>query len=422
MNDSHTPLRPRWSGRAILHVDLDAFFASVEQLDNPEWRGRPVIVGGHPDKRGVVSTCSYEARVFGVRSAMPSSRAKALCPHAVWTSGNFKRYREMSNTVMEILGQASPTVQQTSIDEAFLDVTPGRVDSTHPVDAALMIKERIRLLGITCSIGLSTNKTVSKIGSDAHKPDGLTVVWPGDERAFLDPLPIESLSGIGPVTAEKLRSVGIETVGYLTRSDLSTIKPILGSRTSELMARALGDDDSIVSGCRPVKSVSNERSYATDLVEAAEILAALDLMSAKVARRLRDKGLAGRTVGIKLKTSDFAVSTPRKSLDHAVDDESEIIPVARELFRTHWVPGTGLRLVGVAVSGFAERELQLSLFESEDAPGSVDDERSPRDRRALSLELDAIRKRFGENAVVLGKSLRFVNRDTETAPMNKDAD
>ena len=213
------PLEP-WEGAAILLVDLDAFFASVEQLDHPAWRGKPVIVGGDADKHGVVSTASYEARPYGVRSAMPSSTARRLCPDAIWTHGRFDRYREVSNAIMAILRSETPHVQQVSIDEAFLDVTPTVVNREHPVRVAQRIQRRVEELGVTCSIGAGTSKTIAKIASDMDKPRGLTVVYPGSERDFLAPLPVRVMSGIGASAEEKLKSRGIRTLGQLADADL----------------------------------------------------------------------------------------------------------------------------------------------------------------------------------------------------------
>ena len=199
------PLEP-WSGRAILLVDLDAFFASVEQLDHPAWRGKPVMVGGDAHRHGVVSTCSYEARAFGVRSAMPASTAARLCPDAIWTPGHFDRYREVSRQVMAILHDETPLVQQVSIDEAFVDVTPNSLNTEHPVAIALRIQKRVAQLGVTCSIGVGTTKAVAKIASDQDKPRGITVVYPGTEGAFMAPLPVRDLSGIGPAAEAALKS------------------------------------------------------------------------------------------------------------------------------------------------------------------------------------------------------------------------
>lgn len=186
-----------WDGRAIGLLDLDAFFASVEQLDHPAWRGKPVIVGGSPERRGVVSTASYEARAYGIHSAMPSYQARRLCPDALWTKGHFARYRELSEHVMRLLRDETPLVEQVSIDEAFFDVSPGRYSRESPIEICRRIQRRVSALGITCSIGLGTSKTVAKVASERQKPRGLTVVLPGTERGFLAPLPVRALSGIG---------------------------------------------------------------------------------------------------------------------------------------------------------------------------------------------------------------------------------
>lgn len=412
-----------WSGRAILHVDLDAFFAAVEQLDHPEWRGKPVIVGGDPDKRGVVSTCSYEARAFGVHSAMASARARVLCPDAIWTRGNFDRYRDMSRAVMAILLQESPRIQQVSIDEAFLDVTPDRVHPEHPVLVARRIRRQVAELGLTCSIGLSTNKSVSKVGSDFDKPDGLTVVWPGDEESFMAPLAIRDLSGIGPRTEERLKALGVNTLGELAALDLSIARRVLGSSAQAMIDRSAGRDVREVHAGDPAKSVSNERSFSTDLTERDDIEAAIDMICAKVGRRLRRKGFSGRTVTLKLKTTDFHVVTVRRTLKANTDDENLFGPVVHSLFEESWSPGDGLRLVGVGVSGFEERSEQLDLFSMDDE-GEVETtpEAPRRSKRDLSREVDAIRDRFGDDALMFGRELRFRGRSTGTAPMNKDDD
>ena len=365
-----------WEGRAILHVDLDAFFAAVEQLDHPEWRGRPVIVGGDPSRRGVVSTCSYEARLFGVRSAMPSARAAALCPHAVWAKPSFARYHEMSQAVFAIFRDETPLVQPVSVDEAFLDVTQGAYAAEHPVAIARRIRERIAALGVTGSVGVATSKTVAKIASDHDKPDGLTVVCPGDEPAFLAPLPVRDMSGVGPRTAERLSSLGVKTLGDLARLDEATAREVLGSHGPGLVLRARGVDPREVHDNDPAKSVSNERTFATDVRTPAEVHVALDALASKVGQRLRRKGIAGRTITVKLRFSDFTTRTVRRTLDHPSDDELVFGPVARDLLREAWSPGVGLRLLGVGVSGFEDRAQQLDLLESEAEPGQGGDGKS----------------------------------------------
>ena len=391
-----------WTGRAILHVDLDAFFAAVEQLDHPEWRGRPVIVGGSPSGRGVVSTASYEARRFGIHSAMPSVRARALCPDAIWAPSRFRRYKELADQVRAIFADESPLVQPLSIDEAYLDVTPGRYVAEDPIAIARRIRARVADLGITASVGAASTKTVAKIASDHDKPDGLTVVRPGEEAAFLAPLPIRAMPGIGPRSAERLYELGIRTLGDLAGMDDETARQVLGSHGLGLVQRAQGRDARDVHEGAAVKSVSNERTFAHDLRTASEIHGVIEALTAKVARRLRDKGIAGRTLTIKIRFSDFSTRTVQRTLPQPSDDELELLPVARELVASVWTPGVGVRLLGVGVSGFNERAEQLTLAGEEVAttPGAR------RDRGGLVRSIDAVRERFGDEAVHFGHELR----------------
>ncbi len=389
-----TPDTP-WSGRAVLHVDMDAFFASVEQLDHPEWRGRPVVVGGDPAKRGVVSAASYEARRFGVRSAMPSARAAALCPDAVWARPRGERYREVSLQVRAILGQETPAVQPTSIDEAYLDVTPGRHFAEDPVAVARRIQERVAALGVTCSIGVATSKTVAKIASDRDKPHGLTVVRPGTEAAFLAPLPVGLMPGVGSVTAARLERFGIATLGQLAALDRLTAEEVLGSWAPSLLERARGVDPRPVVENEPAKSVSNERTFAEDVHDAAEVRAALSALSARVTERLRRKGLSGRTVTVKVRYGDFTTRTVRRTVPVPTDDRQTVLSVAMDLLRTVWSPGVGVRLLGVGVSGFEERAVQLDLLGGEGAGEDPAKER-------LAASVDAVRERFGPGALDVG--------------------
>lgn len=403
--NTHDTPRP-WTGRAILHVDLDAFFASVEQLDHPEWRGLPVIVGGSPEGRGVVSTASYEARAFGVHSAMPSARAKMLCPDAIWARGRFDRYHEMSQKVMSILMDETPLMQQVSVDEAFLDVTPGRFRDDDPVRIAERIRARVAETGMSVSVGVASSKSVAKIASDFHKPDGLTVVYPGEEAEFLRPLPVRAMSGIGPRTAERLRTLGIATLGDLAALDDDTASQLMGTHGRAVVARAGGRDSSQVVSARGVKSVSNERTFATDVRTPAEVSGALAALCAKVASRLRKRGLKGRTVTVKLRFSDFTTRTVQRTLDHPVDDEALFGDVAFELLREAWTPGVGLRLLGVGLSGFREAAAQLDLLES----GTTDARRL---REELVAGIDAVRERFGADALRFGDQIRRDDDDED---------
>ncbi|OUO34931.1 DNA polymerase IV [Olsenella sp. An290] len=408
-----------WRGPAVGLLDLDAFFASVEQLDHPEWRGLPVIVGGSPDRRGVVSTASYEARRFGVHSAMPAATAARLCPDAIWTRGNFARYREMSAAVMGILLDETPLVEQVSIDEAFFDVTPGRFSRESPVAICRRVQGRVAELGVTCSIGLGVNKTVAKIASEREKPRGLTVVFPGTERAFLAPLPVGALSGVGPATEARLREMGVRTLGELSRQDPRSLRAALGVTGPRLALRAAGlERGEVAEAAAPeeVKSVSNERTFGQDLTDPGEVRAAVRHVASVVGRRLRAKGLRGSTVTLKVKYDARHARTAQRALGAPTDDERVFGEAAVGLLDGLWSPGQHVRLVGVGVSGFGEAPAeQLALFS--DRQGG---QAAPA-RPSLGRVTDAVRERFGEDAVSLGRDLRFRGRTSDTAPLHKDA-
>lgn len=385
---------PTWPARAVLHVDMDAFFAAVEQLDHPEWRGLPVIVGGSADRRGVVAAASYEARRFGVRSAMPSAQAQRLCPNAVWAPARFDRYRELSGCILAIFEEITPAVEQISIDEAFLDVTPSANRPQHPAEAAAVIQGRVDELGLSCSVGVATCKTVAKIASDHDKPHGITIVRPGEEAAFLAPLPVGTLPGIGNATATALRSAGIRTLGDLAKLDPSSASVLMGSTGPLSVARAAGLDQRPVAPSRDVKSVSNEHTFSTDVREREEVEAALRRLVEKVSVRLRRKGLQGRTVTVKLRYADFTTKTVRQTFPGAMDLADELLPAALDLIRGAWTPGAGLRLLGFGVSGFGVPSTQLDLFGDE----VTDTSKS----RALVESVDAVRARFGDSAILRG--------------------
>ena len=396
-----------WSGPAIGLLDLDAFFASVEQLDHPEWRGKPVIVGGSPEKRGVVSTCSYEARAYGVHSAMSSAQATRLCPNAIWTPGNFARYREMSVQVMAIVADETPYVEQVSVDEAFFDISPGRFTRESPIAIARRISDRVAELGITCSIGLGCNKTVAKIASEREKPRGLTVVLPGTEEGFLAPLPVRAISGIGKAAESALHKVGIRTLGQLAGASNTLLSPVFGVNTELVRLRAAGREVSEVSAIdapEDVKSVSNERTFSRDLTDVTDVKAAIHLLSESVGRRLRRKNLAGRTVTLKLKYSFGEGRTIQRKLTHATDDENVFGAVACELLESIWSVGTHVRLAGVGVSDFGidGAGIQTDLFCEVDERGAM-----ASDKRDLAVTLDAVREKFGTDAVSFGRATRF---------------
>jgi DNA polymerase-4 len=359
-----------------------------------------VIVGGSPERRGVVSTASYEARQYGVHSAMPSARAKALCPDAIWAPPRFHRYKELADAVRVIFAEETPRVQPVSIDEAYLDVTPGRYVAEDPVAIAERIRSRIAELGITASVGVASTKTVAKIASDHDKPDGLTVVRPGGEAKFLAPLPIRAMPGIGPRSADRLHELGIRTLGDLAAVDAETARQVLGSHGWGLVQRAQGCDTRDVHGGAPVKSVSNERTFAHDLRTASEVVPVVEALLGKVSRRLRDKGITGRTLTLKIRFSDFSTRTVQRTLPQPSDDELELLPIARELLASVWTPGVGVRLLGVGVSGFDDRAEQLSLSD-QGAGTTVHGARGD-----LVRSIDAVRERFGDEAVRFGRELR----------------
>ena len=402
-------LHRTWTGKAILLVDLDAFFASVEQLDHPAWRGKPVIVGGRADRRGVVSTCSYEARSYGVRSAMASATAERLCPDAIWTTPRFERYHELSRAVMDILYAESPLLEQVSIDEAFLDVTPGRFTGDDPVSIATRIQEHVAELGITCSIGVASCKTVAKIAADLDKPRGLTVVYPGSEAAFLAPMKVRVMPGIGKQSAKRLESMGIRTLGDLANAKVEDLRSIFGVNSRALHARALGIDERLIETERIRKSVSHERTFADALTTRAEIEDAIDYVGSLVGRRLRRKQLAGHTVTLKLRYDDLSIRSAQQALPGNVDDEGIFIPVAKRLVSEIWQEGDAVRLVGVGISGFDAQDEQLDLF------ASAGTEREGNDVIAAA---DKVRDRFGDGALKFGRELKLKAKDTGTRGMN----
>ena len=421
-----------WSGPAIGLLDLDAFFASVEQLDHPEWRGRPVIVGGSAERRGVVSTASYEARPYGVHSAMPSYQAMRLCPDAIWTQGRFARYRELSSKVMSLIERETPRVEQVSIDEAFFDVTPGRYSREDPVLICRRIQERIGELGISCSIGLGQNKTVAKIASERDKPHGLCVVMPGQAAEFLAPLPVKALSGIGPATEARLREMGIRTLGQLAQAKVERMRHVFGVHGPRMVQRAAGRETSRVMSIAhrgTPKSVSNERTFSHDLTSRKDVEAAVAHVSALVGMRLRAKGLKGSEVTLRLKFDYEHTRTIQRPLGHETDDERDFGRVAKELLGDLWSEGTPVRLVGVMVSGFGSgrSSTQLTLFDTGDGEPSQrplsrgrDSSRDRDARRRLSEATDNIRSRFGAGALTLGYDLRLRDTLSDTISNNHD--
>jgi DNA polymerase IV len=386
------------SGRTILHLDLDAFYASVEQLDDPSLRGRPVIVGG-PSRRGVVCAASYEARRFGIRSAMPTARARRLCPDGVFLPPRFDRYGALSERVFGIYRGYTPQVEPLSLDEAFLDVTQSRALHGGGPEIARAIKAAVRAeCGLTVSAGVADVKLAAKIATDLGKPDGLVVVPPGGTAEFLAPLPVSKLWGVGKVTEEALRKLRIATIGDLARTPEAALASAIGaSHAKGLRALASGEDPREVVSDEAAKSVGAEETFGEDLRGAAALEPELLAQAARVGRRLRASGLAGHIVTLKVKYADFSVVTRRVTLERPTDGDRAVFEAARGLLARVDLD-RAIRLTGISLSGFAvagERG-QLDLFGAPEPPPSPAEER----RKALDAAVDAISERFGRGTVV----------------------
>ncbi len=380
--------------RAILHLDLDAFYASVEQLDNPSLRGKPVIVGG-PSKRGVVCAASYEARRFGVRSAMPTAHAQRLCPEGVFLVPRFDRYGQLSEQVFGLYRRYTPLVEPLSLDEAFLDVTESRALHGTGREIAAAIKRAVKgETGLTVSAGVAECKMAAKIASDLGKPDGLVEVPQGKVAEFLAPLPVGRLWGVGKVTEAALRKLGIGSVGELARFPEAVLAERFGSHGRQMRELALGNDPRPVVPDEESKSIGAEDTFEEDLAGEEALLPHLLGQSGRVARRLRAAGKRGRTVTLKLKYADFTLVTRRCTLAAPTDDASVIFEAVKEDLRRAELSHR-VRLTGVSVSGFGSgEERQLDLFDPQPSQG-VQDER----REALNTALDDLADRFGDGAV-----------------------
>jgi DNA polymerase IV len=343
--------------RRILHVDMDAFFASVEQHDFPELRGKPVIVGGPREGRGVVAAASYEARKFGVRSAMPSSRAGRLCPDGIFVKPRFERYKEVSGQVMAIFREHTDLVEPLSLDEAYLDVTENKQGIELGREIAKRIKAEIfARTGLTASAGVGPNKLVAKIASDFRKPDGLTVVAPERVAQFLEGLPVRSLPGVGPMTETKLAELGLRTTTDLLARSEEELRERFGKFGGWLYRACRGDDDRPVQSSRERKSLGAEDTFSKDLTDRAELDAELRRIGLIVTDRLAAKGLAGSTITLKITFADFHKISRAMTLDHRTADPETIVGTASELLdRTEAATGRPVRLLGISLSGFTER-------------------------------------------------------------------
>ena len=386
--------------RTILHVDMDAFYASVEQLRRPELRGKPVIVGG-AGARGVVAAASYEARVYGVHSAMSSVRAQRLCPHAIFVGGDHDHYAAVSKRVMEIFGSVTPLVEALSLDEAFLDVTGARRLLGDGRTIAHLVRDRVlEQEGLTCSVGVAASKHIAKLASEAAKPRigktgpepglGVKVVEPGEELAFLHPLPVQALWGVGPKTLERLRGRGITTVGDLAALDEDTVQGILGGANgTHLWLLARGVDERAVVPDQKAKSIGHEETFARDHHTYETLHDQLVRLADSVASRLRAAGVAGRTVTIKVRFNDFRTITRAVTLPTAVDTGPDVVRAACQLLG-RVDPTPGVRLLGIHVSQLVDQAARQLSLDDVEAPSWAD----------ATGAVDAIRARYGADAIV----------------------
>jgi DNA polymerase IV len=364
----------------ILHVDLDAFFAAVEQRDKPSLRGKPVVVGG-VGGRGVVATASYEARAYGVRSAMSTAEARSRCPHAAYLSGRFGAYRETSGKVMALLRELSPLVEPLSLDEAYVDLAAAHLEdrSVEGVTAvARRLKDGVHEVtgGLHGSVGVATSKLVAKIASDLDKPDGLVVVPPGTERDLLRPMKVTVIPGVGPATKERLRRVGVHTIADLEQLSQDELVRLLGqAHGTGLYRLARADDDRQVVAEREAKSISVEGTYDTDLVDRRLLAGLLERQAGQVTERLRKARLSGRTVTVKVRLHDFSTHTRSTTLPAPTDDPRVVARLARTLLGELDTSG-GVRLLGVGVSGLADW-IQEDLFADLEDPSEVEDDVEP---------------------------------------------
>ena len=391
--------------RKILHVDLDAFFCAVEELRDPSLNGKPFAVGGKADHRGVVASCSYAARMYGIHSAMPMARAMKLCPNLIVVSGRHANYGEVSHKVMEIL-DISPLVEKVSIDEAFIDIT-GMPEPMSKIARNLQIRVNTDLK-LPISIGGAANKLVAKIANDwgksknksPHPPNTITIIPPGEEAEFLALLKVQSLWGIGPKTAEKLAGIGIKTIGDLASTPVETLEMLFGRFGPDLHLRARGIDDRPVATEYDIKSISNEITFIEDINDERLLLSKLRFLSEKVGQRLRKKSLAGNTIQVKIRWADFSTITRQKTLQTPTNLDQDIFSTVSDLFKENWPHGKPVRLLGVGVSGLCEPFRQLHLWNNKFQKSSD-----------LLNAVDEIKERFGTDTI---KRAYQINTNNDT--------
>lgn len=381
--------------RAILHVDMDAYFASIEQRDNPELRGKPVIVGAGPHERGVVCAASYAARKFGVHSAMPSRTAYKLCPNGIFIRPDMKKYSRVSKQIMAILETFTPLVQPLSIDEAFLDVTGSTKIFGDALTIAKRIKAEIRAqTGLIASVGVAPNKFLAKLASDLDKPDGLTVISAEDKVKTLAPLPVAKLWGVGKTTEKRLHELGLRTIGDIQRLPIEDLRQRFGNMADHLHALAFGEDEREVETDDEAKSIGSEHTFATDTADGDQIKKCLLAQCEEVGTHLRRAQVAARTVQLKLRYADFTTVTRRRTLAQPTQDEMRLYEVAGQLLATECIAGKLIRLIGISGSNLVPPEVQRDLFD-----------RTSEKRTRLARAVDELRGKLGTGAIKRGTSL-----------------
>jgi DNA polymerase-4 len=390
----NTPESP--ANRTIMHIDLDAFFVSVEQVLNPDLRSKPVVVGGRPDRRGVVAAASYEARAFGLHAGMPLITASRLCPQAIFIEGSFPRYRDASRRFMAILADFSPFLEPVGLDEAYLDVTG--FESLHGSirQMALAIKQRVRKeLGLNASIGIASCKIVAKVASDLSKPDGLLEVARGEERSFLAPLPLDKLPGIGKKTERKLQGLGIKTIGEISLLPVNALKIHFGASGEVLHRLSRGIDSREVAPPPAARSISRETTFGTDTRDRPFLEATLRYLSERVGADLRQRGKQARTVTLKLRYADFTTITRSHSLPQAVDTDQMIFNTGVDLLRKALSSEKqAVRLIGIGVSHLTEPGQQLAMLDP-----------TAQRMEHLNRAIDRIRQKYGFTAIQTGRTL-----------------
>jgi DNA polymerase-4 len=382
--------------RCVFHIDLDAFFVSVEQVLNPKLEGKPVIVGGDPERRGVVASASYEARPFGIHAGMPSAKARRLCPQAIFIRSHFSLYKDASTKFMRILGDFSPHIEPLGLDEAYLDVTGCVEPYGSPRQLALAMKERInRELKITASVGVATCKVVAKIASDLCKPDGLLEIAPGREQSFLDPLPIAKLPGVGKKTEQSLKEIGVTTIGELASLPLDTMKRQFGVTGAVLHSYAKGIDDREVEAPGEAKSISQELTFAHDTLDRNFLEANLHNLCQEVCQELRSQNKRAKCVAIKLRYADFKTITRQVSIQEASGVTPVIFATAQQLLSKALAQqGKPVRLIGIRISSLVGEGKQLPMFDS----GTGKPEH-------LDKAIDKIRSKYGSTAIRTGNEI-----------------